>query len=102
MKGKKMYWYELRVPEKLVEAIKEIQKVEGKEYNPREFVEPAIKEFLMNYLQKFLLTPQQPKYQKAINYLSSYIIDEFQAKTKERVERAQRVKNEVRQVQKRI
>ena len=81
-------FYEFRVPNLLLKAIKEIQRVEGTEYDPRKVIEPSISRNIIEYLQQFLMTPQQPKYQKAINYVTQYILEEWKAKTKERVERA--------------
>lgn len=93
-------FYEYRVPELLIKTIKEIQKVEGKEYDPRAVIEPSISRNLTEYLHQFLLTPQQAKYQKAIDYLTQYIIESWKAQTLERM-RKELEKHEVRQVQKR-
>lgn len=82
-------FYEFRVPELLLKTILEIQKVEGKEYDPRAVIEPSISRNLAEYLQQFLHTPQQEKYQKAIDYLTQYIFESWKAQNLERVRKAQ-------------
>lgn len=80
-------FYEYRVPELLLKTILEIQKVEGKEYDPRAVIEPSISRNLTEYLHQFLLTPQQQKYQKAIDYLTQYILEGWKAQMMERVKK---------------
>lgn len=80
-------FYEFRVPELLLKTILEIQKVEGTEYDPRAVIEPAISRNLTEYLDQFLLTPQQQKYQKAIDYLTQYILEGWKAQMMERVKK---------------
>lgn len=80
-------FYEFRVPELLLKTILEIQKAEGTDYDPRAVIEPAISRNLVEYLHKFLLTPQQAKYQKAIDYLAQYLIEEMLKGTAERFKR---------------
>lgn len=82
-------YYEFRVPELLIKTIKEIQKVEGTDYDPRAVIEPAISRNLTEYLHQFLLTPKQLKYQKAIDYLTQYIFESWKAQNLERVRKAQ-------------
>lgn len=80
-------YYEFRVPDLLLKTILEIQKVEGTEYDPRAVIEPAISRNLTEYLHQFLLTPQQQKYQKAIDYLTQYILEGWKAQMMERVKK---------------
>ena len=80
-------FYEFRVPELLIKTIKEIQKVEGTDYDPRAVIEPAISRNLTEYLHQFLLTPKQLKYQKAIDYLTQYILEGWKAQMMERVKK---------------